>query len=275
MKHYEFKESLSDKPFERSEIKDGDIVAFDYKHGRGVALMQDGLWFYSAYNLSGQNEVWYYDSMPVEIQLLHPSKDDMFLAIDHLPSEINDDDNLPGDLVFWKNQLQDADMTVMQAIEKMQQAIKNHKEIQDHIVKRLQKERNNEKDAAESQKKWYEDEAKEQDEKIKKLEIQIKELEVEVDRLKQQPTEDSFVKRLVKETKKLYKHERAKAEVIRQILYKVGRSDAEAELDAWIEGKEKSTTIHVAGDLVQNKNVDNEVNGVAAGATGISVHKMK
>jgi hypothetical protein len=58
----------------------------------------------------------------------------------------------------------------------------------------------------------------------------------------EQPTEDDFVKRLVKETKNLYKHERSKTEVIRQILYKLGRADAEAELDAWIEGKEKKTT---------------------------------
>ena len=38
--------------------------------------------------------------------------------------------------------------------------------------------------------------------------------------------------------------------VIRQIMIKVGRSDADAELDAWIEGKEKQPSISVNGDIV-------------------------
>lgn len=101
----------------------------------------------------------------------------------------------------------------------------------------------------------------------------IKELEEENARLKAISTEDSFVKRLVRETKNLYKHEKDKIEVIRQILYKVGRSDAEEELDAWIEGREYKPSINVAGDYVVTKHVDNEVSGVATGATGISVHK--
>ena len=50
---------------------------------------------------------------------------------------------------------------------------------------------------------------------------------------------NDFVKRIVEETKHVYKHDRKKADVIRQIMIKVGRSDADAELDAWIEGKEK------------------------------------
>lgn len=81
----------------------------------------------------------------------------------------------------------------------------------------------------------------------------IKELEEENARLRTVKTEDDFVKRLVEETKKLYKHERSKTEVIRQILYKVGRSDAEEELDAWIEGREHKTAVSVAGDLVIKK----------------------
>lgn len=87
----------------------------------------------------------------------------------------------------------------------------------------------------------------------------IKELEEENARLRTVKTEDDFVKRLVEETKKLYKHERSKTEVIRQILYKVGRSDAEEELDAWIEGREHKTAVSVAGDLVLKKetNIDN------------------
>lgn len=103
----------------------------------------------------------------------------------------------------------------------------------------------------------------------------IKELEVEVETLRKIPKEDDFVRRLVRETKILYKHETDKIEVIRQILYKVGRSDAEEELDAWIEGKEYKPSLNVTGDYVVNKNVDNEVHGVSSGATGININNDK
>lgn len=103
----------------------------------------------------------------------------------------------------------------------------------------------------------------------------IKTLEEENARLKAVKTEDDFVKRLVRETKNLYKHEKVKIEVVRQILYKVGRSDAEEELDAWIEGREYKPSFNVQGDYVVSKHVDNEVNNVAPGAIGISVNKEK
>lgn len=77
----------------------------------------------------------------------------------------------------------------------------------------------------------------------------IHELEEENARLKAVRTEDDFVRRIVKETKKLYKHDKEKTEVIRQILYKVGRSDAEEELDAWIEGREYKTAETVASAI--------------------------
>lgn len=99
----------------------------------------------------------------------------------------------------------------------------------------------------------------------------IEELEKENADLRAIKTEDAFVKKLVKETMNLYKHEKSKTEVIRQILYKVGRSDAEEELDAWIEGREYKPSINIAGDYIANKHVTNEVNNVASGATGINV----
>ena len=83
----------------------------------------------------------------------------------------------------------------------------------------------------------------------------IKELEEEIAILRTVKTEDDFVKRLVRETKNLYKHEKSKIEVIRQILYKVGRSDAEEELDAWIEGKMHPSALNVQGDYVVNNNM--------------------
>ena len=107
-------------------------------------------------------------------------------------------------------------------------------------------------------------------EEIASRDRRIAELESENTNLKSVKTEDDFVKRLVKETKNLYKHEKDKIEVIRQILYKVGRSDAEEELDAWIEGRVYLPTVNVSGDLVVNKHVENEIGNVDAGGTGIN-----
>lgn len=87
-------------------------------------------------------------------------------------------------------------------------------------------------------------------EEIASRDREIATLRAEIERLNRIPTEDDFVKRLVEETKNLYKHERSKTEVIRQILYKVGRVDAEAELDAWIVGKEHMPSVSFNGDIV-------------------------
>ena len=101
----------------------------------------------------------------------------------------------------------------------------------------------------------------------------IKELEEDNARLKNVRTEDDFVKKFVQETKHFFKHDRKKADTIRQIMIKVGRSDADKELDAWIEGREYKPSINVAGDYVLNKHVDNEANAVASGGTGIYMNK--
>lgn len=110
-------------------------------------------------------------------------------------------------------------------------------------------------------------------EEIALRDLRIKELEEENERLKNVRSENDFVRKLVRETKKLYKHEKEKTEVIRQILYKLGRTDAEEELDVWIEGKEYKPSVNVAGDYVVNKHVENEVSGVSSGATGIGINK--
>ena len=69
---------------------------------------------------------------------------------------------------------------------------------------------------------------------------------------------NDFVQRFVEETKHFYKHDRKKADAIRQIMIKMGRSDADAELDAWIEGRENQPSISVNGDIVLSKetNID-------------------
>ena len=96
----------------------------------------------------------------------------------------------------------------------------------------------------------------------------------EIEEQKKVPTEDSFVQKFVQETKHFFKHDRKRADTIRQIMIKVGRSDADKELDAWIEGREYKPSINVAGDYVLSKHVDNEANGVASGATGININKV-
>lgn len=110
-------------------------------------------------------------------------------------------------------------------------------------------------------------------EEVADMKKRIEALEAENERLKAVPTEDDFVKRLVKESKKLYKHDNDKIEVIRQMLYNLGCTEAEEELDAWIEGREYKPSMNIEGDYVVTKHVGNEVNGVAKGATGIITNK--
>lgn len=63
---------------------------------------------------------------------------------------------------------------------------------------------------------------------------------------------DDIVKKIVEETKHFFKHDRNKADVIRQIMIKVGRPDADKELDDWIEGRE--TSKKTIGQLVVEQN---------------------
>lgn len=100
----------------------------------------------------------------------------------------------------------------------------------------------------------------------------IRELEKENAQLKNVRTEEDFVKRFVKETKHFFKHDRKKADAVRQIMIKVGRADADKELDAWIDGREYKPYYNFAGDYVVNKQVNHEVNGVASGAIGINAN---
>ena len=88
----------------------------------------------------------------------------------------------------------------------------------------------------------FQEEIASRDNRIAELEAKIKEKDEEIAEWKNVPTEDAFVKKFVKETKHFFKHDRKKADIIRQIMIKVGRSDADKELDSWIDGKELPTT---------------------------------
>ena len=94
-------------------------------------------------------------------------------------------------------------------------------------------------------------------EEIASRDKRIKELEEENARLKSIKTEDAFVEKMLKETKKRFKHESE-------------RNKAVAE---WLEGKEKPF-IAVNGDYVVSKHVENEIDNVeAGGSTGVNINK--
>ena len=119
---------------------------------------------------------------------------------------------------------------------------------------------------------WYE--LLSYQEEIASRDKRIKELEEENARLKSIKTEDAFVEKLLKETKKRFKHEseRNKAVAVSQILAWAGREDASENLDEWLEGKEKPF-IAVQGDYVVSKHVENEIDNVESGGTGVNINR--
>ena len=98
-------------------------------------------------------------------------------------------------------------------------------------------------------------------EELAKRDLRIKELMEENELLKAVKTEDDFVERFVEETKRFYKHERKKADAIRQIMIKVGRQDAEAEIDAWMDGKQTKVVKKVEKKIVQKISNSQVFNG--------------
>ena len=119
---------------------------------------------------------------------------------------------------------------------------------------------------------WYE--LLSYQEEIASRDKRIKDLEEENAHLKTIKTEDDFVEKMLKETKKRFKHEseRNKAVAVSQILAWAGREDASENLDEWLEGKEKPF-IAVNGDYVVSKHVENEIDNVEAGGTGVNINK--
>ena len=55
-------------------------------------------------------------------------------------------------------------------------------------------------------------------------------------------TEEEFLKEFVREAKDYYRHDRKRADDVRRILGNLGKSEAKAELDAWINAKERPRT---------------------------------
>ena len=117
----------------RDEIKDGDVVAFDTKYGRGVAIMQNGSWFHKSYNYypKHDNLIWTQDLMPDDIQLYAPTIDDMKLAIDHLftteeHSQFND--------TLCHHSLRGMDVYISSAIRDLLYLFDKRAELQERII---------------------------------------------------------------------------------------------------------------------------------------------
>lgn len=74
---------------------------------------------------------------------------------------------------------------------------------------------------------------------------EIEQLRAEVERLKKVPTEDDFVKKLIKATKTLFRFKRNEADAVRQVMDKLGRADADADLTAWMERRESNPAVSI------------------------------
>ena len=261
------------KPIDPSTIQCGDVVAFEWNDDyngkkKGVIWLVDSTWFNAAYNLfrdaDDEGGVWWTDQVPDNIIFYQPTREEYQLASEKFrpqDSHLDEPFNMPFSF--------EGEPSLDELFETIKTKIKNHDEAQRENIDRLRTETI--KQSEEAERLFHENTEKEMEfnAKLKAAEKRIKELEETIIQLKEMPTEDAFVKKFVKETKHFYKHDRKKADAIRQIMIKVGRADADADIDAWIEGKEKPlVTIEKAGDVIAdggkkivrnvNKTTDND-----------------
>lgn len=237
------------KPLLRSQISNGDVVAFEYCYDdekeskKGVALMESGDYFYGAYNLyKEEGRIWISDSMPSEydgLYMYEPTKEEYFLAIkvmgDIFMSEGLDEPMLPGGKTATEIKAGYVDYCEVQ------------RQFKEYLKTELSYAKNK---CDESSSKYY-DATREIDElkaRIKVLEsandpkadkdARIRDLETELEVLRKQPTADDLMKTIVAEVKNHFKHIPRKADDFRQIFRAIGRYDAESEIDSWMEGRE-------------------------------------
>lgn len=107
----------------------------------------------------------------------------------------------------------------------------------------------------------YQEEISKRDLRIAELETLLADKEKEIVELKKQPTEDSFVKRMVSATKNLFGINRKHADYVRQVLLKLGRDDEQEELLAWIERREQNTVKKVTKKIIQKISNSQVFNG--------------
>ena len=122
----------------------------------------------------------------------------------------------------------------------------------------------------------YQEEISVRDKQIAELKAQLATKEDEIKQLKQVKTEDDFIVKFINKVKQHLKRDKKTVEEIRKLMDALGRSDAERELDAWIDCTEKgdknNAPVTVAGDYVVQKHVDSEVGYVSTGGTGIKTN---
>lgn len=162
------------KPLDRSEIEEGDIVAFDTEYGRGVALMKDGNWYHSSYNLVERNRLFVLDSMPADIQLFPPTKEDILLAIEHLQGELVEEEGspIPMEDDFWS-------MCLGRPLNEIKDAVNDMYNIYYAITDRWKKKLKQETEHSvwlQEQMQNLTAEIKEKDKKIAQLETQLNEM---------------------------------------------------------------------------------------------------
>ena len=107
----------------------------------------------------------------------------------------------------------------------------------------------------------FQEEIASRDSRIAELEELVTAQDKEIAELKKQPTEDSFVKRMVSATKNLLGINRKHADYVRQVLLKLGRDEEQEELLAWIERREQKTVKKVTKKIIQKISNSQVFNG--------------
>lgn len=107
----------------------------------------------------------------------------------------------------------------------------------------------------------FQEEIASRDSRITELEELVTAQDKEIAELKKQPTEDSFVKRMVSATKNLFGINRKHADYVRQVLLKLGRDEEQEELLAWIERREQKTVKKVTKKIIQKISNSQVFNG--------------
>lgn len=226
-------ESVSEggEPLQRTSIQEDTIVAFNGKYGRGVAQMKGGgNAYYSAYNLEAKNETTLESIMPQEIELLDPTMKDYLLAIDKLDIspmlEDEDSDNYCPPSEFMMPYIYARyNRKIEEVFEFLDFTVSDIGDIYEQLIFRLKRDINQCNKTIHNQQ-----------EQIRKLKLNSKE---------------TFIHKEVEAAKKLFKHDKSKVDVLRQLFDKMGLKDAERELDAWIDSNEKPIiSIENAGDVI-------------------------
>lgn len=107
----------------------------------------------------------------------------------------------------------------------------------------------------------FQEEIASRDSRIAELEELVTAQDKEIAELKKQPTEDSFVKRMMSATKNLFGINRKHADYVRQVLLKLGRDEEQEELLAWIERREQKTVKKVTKKIIQKISNSQVFNG--------------